>query len=196
MKIFPWILAIVFLGIIMFMRTCSPSPAPVVKIDTIWRQSMDTVHDSIPVPYQVEVEGSPVLITKTDTIIRRDTAKLTDADTMRVVQDWLAKRMYRDTLRNKYGYAVISNTVTQNKLADQSAIFSFNIPETHTIITEIKRKGYLGLDVGLGNQFAMGGLRFSYIDRKDNMFHLGADYTTGNFFLFSGGVDWKISLFK
>lgn len=193
MKLIPWILVGVAIVVIILMRSCQPAPATIVKTDTVWRHSIDTVHDSVPVPYRVVVNGKPQLITYHDTLI---ISEYLPVDTAQILGDYFATRSYRDTLRHKYGFAVIDNTVTQNKLTKQDAIFNFNIPETHTTIIEAKRKGFMGLDVGFGNAFAMGGLRFTYVDRKDNMFHLGADYTTGNFFLLSGGVDWKISLFK
>lgn len=193
MKFIPWILFAAAIGVIFLMRSCQTTPATIVKTDTVWQHSVDTVHDSVPVPYKVLVNGRPQLITYHDTVI---VSEYLPVDTIQILGDYFASRSYKDTLRHKYGFAIIDNTVTQNKLVSQSAIFDFNIPETHSTIIEAKRKGYLGLDVGFGNQFAMGGLRFTYIDRKDNMFHLGGDYTTGNFFLISGGVDWKISLFK
>jgi hypothetical protein len=195
-KILPIITAIAGIVIaVLFMRTCQPPvPAKVVVVDTVWKTNTETVVDSILVPYLVTVQGKPVLITKTDTTFIHDTLRLTPADTARIVGDYFSVRSYRDTLRNRYGYAVLDNTITQNKLQAQRAIFSYTVPEIHTTVTQYPRLGFLSLDVGFGTGVAEGGLMFTYIDRKQNIFHIRTDYTTLGSFLFGGGVGWKLKL--
>lgn len=179
---------------VFFMRSCHPSPGTVIKYDTFIRKVRDTVHDSIPVPYKVEIAGKPIQITKHDTAIIHDTLHLTAADSARIYRDYFVVRSYRDTLRHKYGYTVISNAVTQNKLTSQSAVFDFSVPEITKTITEKKRLGYVGIDLGVGNGIGMGGIDFIYIDRKERMYKFRTDYTTLGSVFIGGGISTKITL--
>lgn len=194
MKLFPWILLAIAIAVIVFLRSCGPAQPPVTKTDTLYQTFRDTVRDTIPNLVEVIVAGNPVEITKTDTVLIHDTLHLSGADSAAIFADHFRVRVYSDTLRDKFGYAVIGSRVTQNKLVSQQAIFSFNVPEIHTTITEKERILYLGFNVGFGNNFGMGGVHATYIDKKDNEFGLQGDYTTQNFFIISLRTGWKIKL--
>lgn len=198
MKLIPSIIAVI-IGIVVtvfFMRGCiKPVETSTIKIDTLWKDTVIIKHDTSLVPYQVLVHGKPVEITKHDTTIIHDTVHLSHTDSIAIVNDFFFVRKYTDTIRHAFGFAVISNTVTQNKLTDQTTTFIFHIPEVTKTKTEKNRFGFIGANVGAGNGIGMAGLDFLYVDKKDRLFRVKVDYTTLGHPFFEGGIATKIKLF-
>lgn len=197
MKPIPIIIAVIA-GIVIaafFMKSCHLGTDTIVKTDTLYHDTTITIHDTLPVPYEVLVHGKPVQVTKHDTIKILANIPLSHTDSIAIFNDFFVVRKYSDTLRHTYGFVIISNSVTQNKLTEQTAIFNFHVPEVTKTIIEKHRTGYLGANVGVGTGIGMAGLDFLYVDKKDRLFRIKVDYTTLGHPFFEGGIATKIKLF-
>lgn len=197
MKPIPIVIAVI-IGIVIaafFMKSCHLGTDTITKTDTFYHDTTITVHDTTLVPYEVLVHGKPVQVTKHDTIKIPTNVPLTHTDSIAIFNDFFVVRKYSDTLRHAYGNVIISNTVTQNKLTEQSAIFNFHVPEVTKTIIEKHRTGYIGANAGAGAGIGMFGLDFLYVDKKDRLFRIKADYTTLGGPFFEGGIATKIKLF-
>lgn len=128
------------------------------KIDTQWVQTKkDTAYT--PSPYAIYYTKEKVLH---DTLEIFDTVPLT-VDTVRILQQYFAKRFYSDTEIVKYGYVIINDTVTQNRIIGRGLKENLSVPvvKETVVLSQPKRNvAYIGL-AALGNQvnflYAIGG---------------------------------------
>lgn len=108
----------------------------------------------------------PQALTKTKIVYIHDSVSV--LDTNKVVQQCAENVFYRDTVRTKYGYVVIVDTLQFNRLAGRSTLFDLTIPET--TITKAPEKQMLlmgGIDIGFGI-----GAGVAYKSKKDKLYSL------------------------
>jgi hypothetical protein len=174
MKSAPWIIIIILLGIIFFLRECTPVPEcpECPEVDTIEVVRFDTIR------YEV-VHYEPKIVFK-DTGSTRYIFK-TYTDTIAVLKDFFARNYYSDTLVNdSMAFVLIQDTVTQNQIANRRKtvrIFPATVYKT-TIVTrqaDPRRKLYVGL--GVGRSVESFGLAPSllYISKKETAYSLSFD---------------------
>lgn len=78
-----------------------------------------------------------------------------DVDTAEIIKDFLSSVFYSDTIKNKFGYIVIVDTVSHNRLQGRSVLTDMDIPTT-TITQTLKPKaelyggGIVGFGIGAG----------------------------------------------
>jgi hypothetical protein len=195
-RLFPYGVILVLIGIIMLQRSCLKcAPCPSVKSDTVYVKSRDTIIEHVPIPYEVIKEGKPILITVRDTEF---VTQLEHVDTAAILSDYFASRNYSDTGITKYGNIVVRNTVTQNKLLNQSIITNFAVPEVHSVTTlPPKFQLFGGFAIGSNGFTLAAGPDLMAKTKRDAIYGLSIQYVPGlpsNQFLFSLRTDWKIHL--
>jgi len=103
MKAAPWIIIIVLLVFIFFLRECSQKPEPCPPTDTVTVIQIDTVF------YPV-FEYVPKIITNTVEVFKK-------VDTAEIIRDYFTLNFYSDTLINDTNaYFLIEDTVGFNKM--------------------------------------------------------------------------------
>ena len=190
-----WGIILVLCGIIFFLRECSGTkcPAtPIPKTDTVWQHSIQTVTVEKPIPVIkiVQLKSEPVTVIDTLFVTQYE-----HVDSLEILKDYLAKRIYKDTLKAEYGTVILNETVTQNKLLNRQATFNFDVPTvTKSLPAALKNKVFMGLELGGTNTFVAGGLQGALLTKKDGLYNIGVDFTTQSSFYFHFGFFWKIHL--
>lgn len=106
----PYIVIALLLGYVIYLKECTPAiePETITVRDTIYKPKIDTIYK----PYTNTIykdTGSTkiVTITKTDTVI----------DTVLLIQDYLSKVTYTDTILNdSKGFIVVNDTIYKNRI--------------------------------------------------------------------------------
>jgi len=160
-----------------------------VKIDTVW----------------VEVKQDTAYIPKIDTTIiektkyravyteKYDTLYLPEliaeeADTLLILARYFEKNIYKDTIKNQYGYIALNDTITQNKISGRSASTRLSIPEITKTITLIDKRNQIYLGGGIwGSQkdFLSGvELNLSLKTKQDRIVGIGYQnlFNAGSFY--------------
>ena len=131
------ILALVVALIILLLKYCGPGGTTVesVKIDTVFVEvKQDTIY--IPDIDTVYRPGkAPKALEKWDTLYVEG---FTEVDTATILRDYHSFYMYSDTLKNKYGYVLVKDTISRNKILGRGVITDLLIPEVTKTITLIK----------------------------------------------------------
>ncbi len=188
-----YLLIIASLVIIMIlMRSCSsnkPCPEPIkeTKIDTVWVEKI--VKDTFYTPKEtVYIPGSTTY---------------KDIDTLAILQDFFAKRVYDDTIRitGVEGFLVVKDTISQNRIISRNISGKYEFPvitKEETIIAPPRNQVYWGFDI-LGNKkepinYFGGALMFK--NKKDHVYDFGLGYDVNNGLTGKFGMKWKIRLKK
>lgn len=187
---------ILVVGILAFFATrqgCTPDPVPsdtpvvIVKMDTEYVEKI--------VEKPVYVPGGIVYIPATDT-------EYVNVDTQAILKDYFATRVYSDTVNiDSIGWAYIQDTITRNQVIARQFKAKYTLPvitKTETIILPPVRKTelYLGAE-GLFNKpnpLQYLGPTVLLKTKQDDIYTLGAGYTTGQGFTLKAGLLWKIKL--
>lgn len=145
-------------------------------------------------------------------VIEHDTTiKLVDVDTAALLKDYLAKVVYKDTLKldGDLGTIALTDTITKNRILGRSwdaKVKERTIKET-TIVKELpKTKVFVGFEGGFNKADVVShmGTGLMINTKSDKLFHLGAgvanrtvDGTNGKLSPYVGaGLYWKIKLKK
>lgn len=115
--------------------------------------------------------------------------------------EFYSTRVYKDTIRNQYGYVAIKDTISQNQLKGRSAKSDFNIPViTRTItLTQPKRNqlyfgaGMFGSETDLLKGYEAGML---FKTRKDRILALSYNQTWNGDHFYKAGLYFKLSFRK
>jgi hypothetical protein len=185
--------------IILFLSMCNgpkilPQASPIVKIDTVFKTVIDSSSWMHPEP-------------KTVTLWHHDTLEITNTvervvptkvDTLAILKDYFAKRYYEDTIRNAYGYIIIKDTITENKVAARKHSERFTIPVvTTTIQLPVKQKTqvYAGiLAQGSKDNLLSGfGVGLMLKTKKDQVYQLAALQNINGGQLYQASTFFKIS---
>lgn len=146
---------------ICYLKQCG-SIYQVVKTDTTYAHVTQKVNDkpvlkSVSVTKEGRTEYEPVVkrkgwLTRFFSPKQEDTVwRNFDVDTAYIIKDFLSSVFYSDTIKNKFGYVVIVDTVSHNRLQGRSVLTDMDIPTT-TITQMLKPKAQLsgGFDLGFG----------------------------------------------
>ncbi len=132
-----FILALIILLIIFFLKYCGKGGTIVesVKYDTVWvHEKKDTQY--LPVETVVYRPGKvPPALEKWDTLYIEG---ITEVDTAAILQEFHSFRLYSDTLKNKYGYVLVQDTISRNKILGRGVKTDLLIPEVTKTITLVK----------------------------------------------------------
>lgn len=128
----------------------------------------------VPKPYAV-TQYKPLPYSITDSF-----TSFQPVDTAAILHDYLASRFYIDTVFNsKYGYIVILDTISQNRIMKRTVDRNITIPTfTNTVTLTQPKKiiAYFGFEI-LGNAKSIvsgGGSSLGFKLRNDNYFGLKA----------------------
>lgn len=181
--------ALFFLG---FKCGSGNTTAGTVKRDTVPGQ-LKVIIDThyVPKPYKV-IDRQ--IITNIDTV-----PVLEQIDTSQIVIDYHRLRYYSDTVKIDYGSAIISDTVTENKITGRSVKATLQIPvikETITLYQPKRNIVYFGLSAqgGPQNYLFAAGADLSLKTRNDRMYSAGVSLTRDNQVLYGIGVKFPIRL--
>lgn len=184
----------------------SPSCPPIVErvhTDTFWRQRPDSSAWTSPQPVSVKpgkppsrkpilrpVEGSNV----------PDTFWM-PVDTAAILLAYYDVSDYDTTYQFAEGEIKVQNSVTENRLATQRVLPTFNIPEITTTVTQAEKKRgqvYLGIDGYGGQQIPLFGAGASvmYKTKKDKVYEFGPVIFKDQPIMFKGGFKFLLSFRK
>lgn len=154
---FKWVvILIIFVLLFLTFRRCgsdinySPPQTDTIRVvtDTVWKESKTDTQWVPKVRKVVEYKTE----WKTDTL---EIFEKIGADTANAfLKDYTSYKYYQDTIPTQYGYIVIIDTVTKNRIASRRTLSKFEVPVVTNNVTlrEPKRVvAYLGFDV-LGSQ--------------------------------------------
>lgn len=194
------VLLIVAVVILLLLRKCESGSGNVVvseKHDTVWVEvKKDTAY--IPKPYAVYLKGKEVSVFDTMYLpeIVTDSTCVAYYNTLK---DYYSRiYLYSDTIKNKYGYIAINDTVTENKIAGRGTSSNFSIPEIINTITLMQPKRaafFIGANM-LGNEKdPLGGynVNLAFKTKRDRMIEAGYNQLFGGDHYYSLGLKWKIS---
>ena len=224
-KYFKEILIIGLIIVILLMRACSGDSSVqekhIVNVDgkdyELLEQKIDTVfiEKTIEVPKYV-----PKYITKVETVTVEVPA---DVDSLKVVEDYYAKYIVKDTLNLTYdfgpeitidslgtkpnpslGFGFLTDTISQNKILSRKIEWNFQIPTIYNtkIVKELpKRQFYYGVGADFNKTDFIQSAKFGilYKDKKDKIFglNLGVLNANNNVTPYVGGsLYWKLSFKK
>ena len=124
-------------------------------------------------------------------------------DTLQVVKDYYAKRVYIDTLKlaDSLGYIVVNDTVSQNSLLGRlwnAQVNKTTIKETLIVKELPKNQVYIGLVGGFdrANVVNFAGPSLLLKTKTDKVYSIGVGYSADKVMSIQGGLYWKIKLKK
>lgn len=197
------ILLIVLVLIIVLMRSCEggdSKPGNTVKIDgkkyEVLKHDIDTF-----------IERKETVVYKKGKDIYHDTTIYVPTpmsfDTLQVVNDYYAKRVYIDTLKlaDSLGYIVVNDTVSQNSLLGRlwnSQVNKTTVKETLIVKELPKNQVYIGLVGGFdrANVVNYAGPSLMLKTKTDKVYSVGVGYSADKVMSIQGGLYWKIKLKK
>lgn len=180
---------------------CGKSGGTTVKIDTVYVEVKGDV-TYVPLFDTIFYTKTKYVPTNPDLII--DTLylpELIDVDTLAILKDYYASVVYKDTLRNQYGYISVTDTLSQNRIKSRQVKTSLLVPEVTTTITLTQPKRaqvYLGASI-LGNEddILQGAeINLSLKTRKDRIIEAAYIRTFDNIHFYKFGYKHKISFKK
>jgi hypothetical protein len=164
----------------------------VEKIKTVTKKGKDIVHEVIDV----------------DTLVLKE---LVNVDSAAILKDYLAKIVYKDTLKldGDLGTIALTDTITKNRILGRTwdAKIKERIIKEELIVKEpAKNQVYYGLNAGFNKEDYVSAVGAGVIlkTKKDKIYQLGigvnnrtADGTNGSFSPYVGfGTYWKIKVKK
>lgn len=169
MKTAPWIIIVVLLVVIFFLRECSPKPEPCPKADTITIIQVDTFF------YPV-FDYIPKIITKTEIV-----EVVKKVDTAEIIRDYLTLNFYSDTLINdSNAYILVEDTVGYNRILSRiktMRLYPRTIYNTKIVekVTPQDWRLFAGFGVGRSpNRFGLAA-SLLFISRKQTAYSVSYD---------------------
>jgi hypothetical protein len=196
------ILIIGLLVVVFLMRTCNQNKD---KTDTIKinGKKYDVIQHDIDTQY---LQHDTIIYKKGKNIIK-DTTIFVEipsiVDTNKILQDFYAKNVYKDTitLNDSLGTISLIDTISENKIQDRK----YNIKVREKIVKEFlvvkepsKGQLYIGgtINVDKINLLNYVGPSLLYKTKKDNLYSFGIGYGINKSVSIQGGTYWKIKLKK
>ena len=201
---FPYII-IAILAIVIFMqRSCNlptpPAPVkpPVVNINgqkfDVQKQTIDT--QWVPTPPQIVIRPGKVI--HKDSIVYVEIPPCDD--TLAMLKDYFAKKIYSDTLRLKdsLGYVAVQDTLNQNSILTRkwdSHINKMTINDTIYLSPRPRTQWYFGGLLGATRpNTSMAGASLLVKNKRDHIYGINAGYTSNLNLFVQGTILWKIKL--
>lgn len=177
-----WYIVLALALYIVFLKSCSktscPPPQVITTHDTVRIKSVQTVHDR-PISNGKRAIDTEYVFTITDTLA--------------IIKDYMSRRSYSDTVYNKYGYALIVDTIYQNKISDRRVTFDFDVPQiTLTNTVKPRNQVYGGLILGGSKDFISFGPQLILRTKANNIYNFSASYTTQSSLYYQIGAAWLI----
>lgn len=192
----------VVLMLILLFRGCGKGdeskPEPTIVYKTIYKhERLDTIYTPKLLTRYLR-PNAPKIFEKWDTLYIE---QVMDVDTAEILRDYNSYLIYKDTVKNKYGYVVINDTVSRNRILSRGVTTELRIPEvTKTITLTQPKRAALFIGGGIfGNQkdLAAGyNVNLALKTRKDKMIEVGYNQFFGGQGYFSLGYKHKISFNK
>ena len=193
----PNLLILILVGIIVFDR-CSPSKKPeIIKIDGKPYELIKWKIDTQEVEKKIIVKKPGDTIYKDTTIYVEVPQKV---DTGKILKQFFAKNVYRDTLKlpDSLGFVSMLYTISQNKILYRT--FSAEVKERIITDTKIvkdlpKTQVYLGVNSQFSKPSFVNSVGGSILlkTKRDKIFQLGGGVTSDNLSPYiNGGIYWKI----
>lgn len=192
-----WLVIIGF-GLFIYYRQCHPGLVRINKTDSITIRDTVEIHDTTtlenPVPYKVFVKGDevPIEITDTQYLV---TVNNMPIDSEAIIIDYFKERRYVDTVRSKYGFAIVRAIVKQNKLRWFSSVNHYVIFDSvRAAANTFHNQVYLNLNVGSNGESMLYGAGLMLKTKQDQMYRVGIDFIPAldKPFMYSVGSAWKI----
>jgi hypothetical protein len=200
------IIILLLIGVIVIQQCTSDSDSdkPIIKVDgkkyELLSQKIDTVIvDRWKTKY---VKGSDIYH---ETIVEKEkrveVPVYLKGDTIRIVQEYSKKVLYKDklVLDNDLGTIEVTDTISQNKIIGRkwnAQIKERTITDTKIVKELPKNQVYAGLSGIVGNQNVLVGPQISLKTKKDNIYGLNV-YLDNNLNKYIGfNLAWKIKLKK
>jgi hypothetical protein len=200
------IIILVLIGVIVIQQCTSDSGSdkPIIKVDgkkyELLSQKIDTIIvDRWKTKY---VKGSDIYH---ETIVEKEKRVeipvYLKGDTIRIVQEYSKKVLYKDklVLDNDLGTIEVTDTISQNKIIGRkwnAQIKERTITDTKIVKELPKNQVYAGLSGIVGNQNVLVGPQISLKTKKDNIYGLNV-YLDNNLNKYIGfNLAWKIKLKK
>lgn len=133
---------------------------------------------------------------KTDTL-----ESFEKVDSSAILRDYLSKRHYRDTIKNKYGYVVVYDTIYKNAILGRRTITRLEVPtvkETVTLTQPKRNILYVGFGV-MGNQKELlfgTSATLGWKTKNDKMYEVGGWLTKTGDPMYSIGIKLPIKTRK
>ena len=200
------IIILVLIGVIAFQQFTSSGDGdkPLVNVDgknyELLKHKIDTVVvDHFKTKY---VKGENIYH---ETIVEKEkrveVPVYIKGDTIRIVEDYHKKILYKDklVLDNDLGSIELTDTISMNKIIGRkwsAQIKERTITDTKIVKELPKNQVYVGVGGVVGNSLAIAGPTLSLKTKKDNIYGLNV-YVDNNFNKYIGvNLAWKIKLKK
>jgi hypothetical protein len=185
------------------MRACnggSGTPGETIRVDGKKYEVLKRTVDTIRVPVKtVEYRKGSDIYVETPIYVEIP-AKV---DTLSILKDYYAKRVYIDTLKLKddLGFIVVNDTVSQNSLLGRmwDAQVNKTTIKEQIIVKELPRNQvYIGAVGGFNRQDIVNfaGPSLLLKTKSDKIYSLGVGYSGDKTVSIQGGIYWKIKLTK
>lgn len=189
--------------VILLMRACnggSTKPGETIKVDGKKYEVLKHTIDTVKVPVKT-VEYRPGKNIYLDSLIYVEVPM--SIDTLAILKDYYAKRVYIDTLKLKddLGFIVVNDTVSQNSLLGRmwDAQVNKTTIKEQIIVKELpKNQVYIGLVGGFDkkNIINFAGPSLLLKTKSDKIYSIGVGYSGDKSVSIQGGIYWKIKLTK
>lgn len=175
-------------------------PGETIKIGDKTYEAVKREVDTVWVPVKT-VEYRPGKTIYVDSIIYVEVpAKV---DTLSILKDYYAKRIYIDTLElnDSMGYITVNDTISENSILGrlwEAQLNKTTITEQITVKELPKNQVYIGLVGGLDRQNIVNFAGPSVLlkTKSDKIYSIGVGYSGNKTVSVQGGIYWKIKLTK
>jgi len=154
-------------------------PKPIEIIKLVEKQVPFEIHDTIPMEVEIEVPYEVQIPIEVEKLVE---IKIPiSPDTLKIINDYLSLNQITDTLKldKKYGYLLVKDVISQNKLKSRNVSTFYNIPDRIVEITQPKvNQWYIGFgyDFGFSQFFNGANSQILYKTKSDKMFALEAGF--------------------
>lgn len=196
-------LLIVLVLIIVLMKTCDREETKPGKTIDIEGKKYEVVKHDI----DTFIQKHETVVYKKGKDVYHDTTIYVPTpisfDTVQVVNDYYAKRVYIDTLKlaDSLGYIVVNDTISQNSLLGRlwnAQVNKTTIKETLIVKELPKNQVYIGLVGGFDKETVVNfaGPSIMLKTKTDKVYSIGVGYSAAKVVSIQGGLYWKIKLKK
>jgi hypothetical protein len=202
---FKTLLILVLIIVILLMRACSggkidDNNEETIKVNgkkyVVVKRELDTIYKKI--TQRVYKPGKTIYVEKPIY-----TPVPVNVDTSKILKDYFAKNIYKDTLKLKdsLGYIALTDTIFKNNILGrtwESNINKVTVKETLYLKNPKKIQLFVGGVVGFdkNNIVNFAGPSVLLKDKKDHVYTLGVGYNNTKTVAIQGGMYWLIKLNK
>lgn len=143
----------------------------------------------------IDTHYVPVPIKGVRKVVEIDNFKTDTVEVPVIVEVSEGTAYYRDSLPVSHGYAIIQDTVSENRITGRGFRLNQALPTVERTIPEKKRNVvYLGVSGTGGKQnylYSVSG-DISLKDKRDRMWSIAGHVTVDNRFLIGAGIRWPV----